>query len=112
MVAPLATYLGVVRRLSGRIKTSDAAQLWEESRSIREQLQQRNEYLQTVIDRHAQRIDRLEETVESLGQRNGELENENRALKKLVEAHEHTITRLEEENRVLKTRVAELEAAA
>jgi hypothetical protein len=36
VAGPLAAYLVAVRRFSGKIESSDASQLWEESRSIRE----------------------------------------------------------------------------
>jgi malate synthase len=70
-------YLAVVRRLSGKIKTSDAAQLWEESRSIRQDLEKRNQYLRDQLDKCGQRIDKLEEIIEDLRERlrrNGSLE--------------------------------------
>lgn len=66
LVAPLATYLVAVRQLSGRIKNSDATQLWEESRSIR--------------DWSAARMKELNEHIERLENRVEELETANRAL--------------------------------
>lgn len=34
-LAAIATYLAVARQFSGKVATSDASQLWEESRAIR-----------------------------------------------------------------------------
>lgn len=66
LVAPLVSYLVAVRQLSGRIKNSDASELWEESRAIREWSTSRIQ----ALDEH---IIRLETRVE-------ELETSNRAL--------------------------------
>lgn len=39
--APLLAYLGIARKLSGRIATSEAANLWEEATQMREEWQRR-----------------------------------------------------------------------
>lgn len=41
IAAPLGAYLVAARRFSGRIESSDAKELWEESRSIRDWSQDR-----------------------------------------------------------------------
>lgn len=52
MVAPALTYLGVVRRLSGRIATSEAGDLWDESTRMRleyrDQLRDANEQIRVA----------------------------------------------------------------
>ena len=55
---PLLAYLMAVRKTSGRIRSSDATELWEEARSIRAEcaervrlLESRNLELQTEIYR-------------------------------------------------------------
>lgn len=49
--APLAAYLVAAKRFSGRIESSDAAELWAESRSIRDWSQRRIDELQREVTR-------------------------------------------------------------
>lgn len=49
-VLPLVTYLVAARRFSGRIESSEAADLWEESRSIRDWSQAHIKELREEID--------------------------------------------------------------
>ena len=114
--APILSYALAARRLSGKIETSAAEDLWAESRSIREDLTQRNEFL-------LGRIATLEEKVEQLEKRNRELYFENGKLRRHLDEQERTIKtlraevdhlrldndRLQEEKRVLELRVKELE---
>lgn len=81
LVAPLLTYLGVVRKLSGKVATSDAAQLWEESRAIRKDLQERNQILHGIIDKCELRLERLEAKNEALTGNVRTLEETIRGLK-------------------------------
>lgn len=74
LLAPLATYLVAVRQLSGRIKNSDASELWEESRSIRD-------WSAARIKELLEHIERLEVRVEELEATNHTLERENIRLK-------------------------------
>lgn len=118
LVGALVAYLGTVRKLSGKVKTSDAAQLWEESRGMREEYRSRITELNDVIERCEARIVKLE-------QRNDELYAENGRLGRMIEQHEETIAelrlqvhrlagendQLKDENKSLRVRVAELEAA-
>jgi len=118
LVGALVAYLGTVRKLSGKVRTSDAAQLWDESRAMREDYRSRITELNEVIRR-------CETRMEALEKRNDELYLENGRLARMVEEHEATIAelraqvhRLSDENESLKSdngslrrRVAELEAA-
>ena len=61
LVGPVGAYLVAVRQLSGKIKNSDASELWEESRSIREWSTARNKELTEQIERLETRVDELEE---------------------------------------------------
>lgn len=74
LLAPLASYLVAVRQLSGRIKNSDASELWEESRSIREWSAAR---ITELLDH----IHLLENRVEELESINRALADENTRLK-------------------------------
>lgn len=73
LVGPLLTYLVAARKLSGRIKDSEASSLWEESRSIREWSTERVREL-------TKHIDELETRMVSLETKNGELLAENKQL--------------------------------
>lgn len=76
LLAPLATYLVAVRQLSGRIKDSDATQLWEESRSIRDWSAARITELLEQIHQLEHRVDELETTNRTLAQENARLKLE------------------------------------
>lgn len=59
IAAPLGAYLIAAKRFSGRIESSDAKDLWEESRAIREW--------------SSNRIDQLSDRIEALERENQEL---------------------------------------
>jgi predicted RNase H-like nuclease (RuvC/YqgF family) len=77
VIAALGTYLGVVRKLSGKIATSEASSLWDESRSIRD------DYRGQIHDQQ-QRMVTLESRVAKLEENNTNLINENVRLHELV----------------------------
>jgi chromosome segregation ATPase len=94
---PLLTYFGTVRKLSGKIGTSDASDLWAESKD------QRN-YLDKQLERANDRILRMEERMAHLEEKNFELRNENATLrienaelKLQVAGLQKTVDRLQEE---------------
>lgn len=67
VLGPAGAYLVAVRQLSGKIKNSEASELWAESKSIR--------------DWSTARVKELNEQIEKLELRVDELEAENRSLK-------------------------------
>ena len=74
-LAPLGAYLVAARQFSGKVKTSDASELWAESTRIRKWSSERiGELNNTVND--------LESRVKELEHSNGSLEDENRTLKR------------------------------
>lgn len=75
LIGPVGAYLVAVRQLSGKIKNSDATELWAESRSIRE-------WSAARIKELNEHIDELEERVAELEKTNRELTDENRDLKR------------------------------
>jgi len=81
VLTPLVTFFVTARRLSGKVATSEAKDLWVESRSIREDLNRRNEYLRSKLDACEVYISELEHRVLSLERTNSILEAENRRLK-------------------------------
>lgn len=116
LLAPAAAYLTVVRRLSGKIGTTEASRLWDASEEMRKEYREEIERLQGVIDRMEKRIDDVESV-------NAELRTKNGDLHRMIELHEQTIADLraqvqelrsrnrvvEEENVDLKRRIEEVE---
>lgn len=88
-VGAFASYLAVVRRLSGKVSTSEATDLWAESRSIREW--------------SADRITSLQAEVHDLQVRMATLEGHNEQLltdkEKLIKKVEELTLDLERERR-------------
>lgn len=81
VLAPLVGYLAASRRLSGKIGTSDADALWDESKSIREDYRaQLNNANQRVLALEA-RVARCEAT-------NTEVVRENIALQRRIDVLE------------------------
>lgn len=84
---PVVAYLIAAKQLSGRIKNSDATELWAESRSIREWSSGRIKELTEHIERLEIRLDELEIT-------NRAMAAENAHLKLLLEKEQATVARL------------------
>lgn len=63
---PLGAYLIAAKRFSGKIETSDARALWEESSAIRDWSQKRIEELNRVIGDMEERIKELERSNSTL----------------------------------------------
>jgi peptidoglycan hydrolase CwlO-like protein len=74
-VTPVIAYLVAARQFSGKIETSNAADLWNESKSIRKWAMERVQYLEN-------RVKGLEQRVQELELENGSLERENRRLER------------------------------
>lgn len=121
--APLLGYLTLVRRASGKIASSEAEQLWEESRAIRDWATKRITELNGVVERLEKKVAALEEHNEALSLENGRLntllDEQGKTIAELRE-QVHRLSnmnirlvqdndRLQEENTQLRTRVSELE---
>lgn len=89
LVAPVGAYVLAARRMSGKIATSDAARLWDESRDIRDDYRQR---LLSAAERHVA----LEQRVATLEGKNNELVRENYEFNSKVLACEGTVAQLRE----------------
>lgn len=96
IVAPVGAYLLAARRMSGKVATSDADQLWNEARSIRDDYRDR-------LDQAASRQAELEHRVAVCEGQNTDLLRENfdlrtkvTSLEALVGQLRITITHLEE----------------
>jgi predicted RNase H-like nuclease (RuvC/YqgF family) len=95
LASALGAYLVAARRFGGKIRTSEAAQLWEEARELR------REYKADIA--------RLEDRLKELAEQNRQLYLENSELKRMIEEHEKTIAALRDENAALRKRVEGLE---
>jgi hypothetical protein len=94
-VGPLLAYIAATRKLSGKIATSEAADLWAESGKIREDYRNR-------LGHADLRAAALEERVARLEHRNSELARENFDQARRIDT-------LERENAALKAQIARLE---
>jgi predicted RNase H-like nuclease (RuvC/YqgF family) len=102
-IAALGAYLAAARKLSGKIQTSEASDLWAESQSIREEY--RAHIAELKVD-----LKTCIERVEAVEQQNLKLNGENGELRAKVSSLETEVERLTVENKMLRTRIAELEA--
>lgn len=103
MIAAGGSYLVALRRLSGKIATSEAAELWQESKAIREdyrerlaslearvaQLEQQNNELVAANLKLRENKNKLESTVASLLARAKSLEEKNARLRAELKGGEH-----------------------
>lgn len=116
ILGALGSYLAAVRGLSGSIETSTAEDLWQESRSIRDDYRRRIGELIEQIERCQRRIDELDARNNELSKENGhlrdKLEEQNRVIAELrEEIHRLTDDNIElrAENTRLKSSIKELE---
>jgi hypothetical protein len=86
-IAALFGFLGVAYKLSGRIATTEAGQLWAEAEKMRLEYREEIGRLQAVVDRFELRVKELEK-------RNNYLVGDNLNLSKKVQEHEQTISTL------------------
>lgn len=70
VLGPVVAYVTTTRKLSGKIRTTDADQLWVESRSIRDDYRDR-------LARAEHRVMEVETRMAEVERRNGQLEREN-----------------------------------
>lgn len=94
-LGPIFAYLVAARRFSGKISTSDASSLWEESGKLRAEYKEEMNELRAITFRLRERVEDLEDKNDTLALENGELRAE--------------VSRLKHENRELKARIEELE---
>lgn len=100
---PLVTYLIAARRLSGKIGSSDATELWQESRSIRD-------WSKAQIEMLTARIAAVEQQNATLASANADLVGQIRDLSQLLGAARKEIVDLTSALRVANDRIAGLVA--
>lgn len=76
LIGALASYIVAARRFSGKIETTEAKELWAESRAIRKWSQERIESLNDLVGRLEKRNSELEARVEHLETENEQLHRE------------------------------------
>lgn len=103
LVGPLATYLIAARKLSGKIDSSDATELWQESRSIRD-------WSKAQIEMLTARIAAVEQQNATLASANADLVGQIRDLSQLLGAARKEIVDLTSALRVANDRIAGLVA--
>lgn len=94
LFGPVATYVVAVRKLSGKVGTSEASQLWEESRSIRNDYRAQIEHLNDTVKQCEGRISTLEHRNDDLLRENGRLTQKVEELKRIILSLETTILEL------------------
>lgn len=77
LIGPAVTFLVAARRMSGRIATSDASDLWAEARDMRQDYRDR-------LAASEARAARVEERMAKLEDRHNECVKENKALRNEV----------------------------
>lgn len=82
-IGPVGAYLLAARKMSGKIGTSDAEQLWAESKAIRDWSKER-------LEMQDKEITDLREALSALSSRCSALEKENETLRDdLLQANDH-----------------------
>jgi chromosome segregation ATPase len=90
LIAALGTYLGLVRRTSGKITTTEAGKLWEEATTLRgvyrdeiarlreeiEELEGEARACQTVIDEQRDQLRQIKIKNDDLERRNARIQRE------------------------------------
>jgi chromosome segregation ATPase len=123
LAAPFVTYVVTARRFSGKIATSDATDLWAESKAIREWSQERMAQMSQDLDRERQRVTQLEARIKGLEEREdglnqvisdqkAEIENLSTEVRKKqhqIDLKTEEVTSLEERLAAAKARIDELE---
>jgi chromosome segregation ATPase len=109
VLGPLVTYLVAVRRFSGKIGSSDAEDLWKESRSIRQWSKERIEELNTLVGRLEARVGVVENQNLALARENANLVQQIRDLSDTITELRQEIVALTAELQKSHTRIAELE---
>ena len=76
LVAALGGWLVKARQLSGKIETSEAADLWAESAAMREDYRERIKHAEERAERLEQRVDNCEDVNRLLREHISELQKE------------------------------------
>lgn len=82
LAAPLFVFLGIAYKLSGRIRTSEASQLWEEAGRMREEYLERARSCEIQLKQIRNELQVVTARCEILTKTNRELRDENKRLRR------------------------------
>jgi predicted RNase H-like nuclease (RuvC/YqgF family) len=102
VIAALAVYIEASRRLSGKINTSEAKSLWDESASIRKDYADRLAKSEERMAHQDERIGKLEERNNELARENLELKARNNELQARCDDLLRQLETFQSENESLK----------
>jgi chromosome segregation ATPase len=105
----LGSYLAVARKLSGKINTSDATELWNESRSIREWSAERIATLTAEVSELEQRVEVVEGHNLALVNDKAKLLDQIQGLMKELEANRKTVAILTKQLNMADDNIQKLE---
>lgn len=111
IVGPLGAYIGISRRLSGKIGTSEAADLWAESKSLREDAAQKLAISDNRVSALEVRVRELERDNTTLSRENFDLVRKQSVDETDIKALRSRIETLERENADLREQVHTLQRA-
>lgn len=109
-VAAFGAYIAASRRLSGKINTSEAQSLWQESASIREDYRARIAYAEQRTLRLEERVAQLERANNELALHNSTLVSTNADLSGTIREKQLHINELEGQVTALKDKITVLVA--
>jgi chromosome segregation ATPase len=112
VVGPLGAYLLAARKLSGKVATSDASELWAESKSIRQWSTARIEALDMEVSLLRTRVGLVEQQNDALARENSRLMEQIHDLNETITTLREEIVALTGELRSSRERVKELEGDA
>lgn len=106
VAGPLLGYIAATRKLSGKIGTSEASSLWQESASIRSDYRDRLAASEARMANLEARIAEEEKANNSLTRENMALASKNAECQRIIEELQHRVDKLEEENQRLHERTS------
>lgn len=110
VIGPLLAYVGASRKLSGKIATSEASSLWEESADIRRDYRERLAAAETRMAATEARLAEAERRNSALSEENRALVARNAECERVITRLEQRVQRLEDENARLRERIGGLDA--
>lgn len=100
LFSALGAYLVAARKMSGAVRSSDAEQLWAESRAIREWSAER-------ISNFSAQVAHLEARIEAMEAKNRELMSERDSLLETIDELRHNYIESRADNASLRTQLEE-----
>lgn len=112
ILGPLVSFLVAAKRFSGRIDSTEASKLWDESAAMREALQGQLDSALKRVTRLEERAARAESDNNSLQARNIALDRQALEYQRTIDEQRRQIDQLQREVHDLQTLVKQLQEAA